>query len=382
MNWIEKPLLLFIVLIFLLFHEYSFCEQTMDSADALSSAEYTASDRLKTGHYQEALQAERSALKIAQDRLGPTHPSLVPILENLATLDRYLALYPEAESHLQWALAIHEKSFGMEDPQLAPTLTQLASLYFDWGHWADAEFFQKKAVAILRDSGKKQETSPEFQPALELLGKIELQLQKKDEALSILKENLGMVEKDSFSPPARLVRAWDLLAQAYQASSKASDEQACLEKALQAARGEFKPNAIEVADAMKKLADFDRSNNRVQDAESLYESALKINQGYVGSYFGYSSLSNVQKLAKLDESVGQWKEAEDLLQKALQASKETFGPNHPRVAVALLDLAEAQEGLGQKDAAHENLKQALEMAKSFYPDDYPLVTRIQKELQP
>jgi tetratricopeptide (TPR) repeat protein len=358
----------------------STAEQTMDSGDALTVAEFTAYDRTLKGSFTEARQAGQNALKIAENRYGPTHPSLVPILDDLATIDRYLALYPEAESNLQWALAIREKKFGMEDPLVAQSFIQLASLYFDWGHWEDAEFFQKKAVTIFEKKGGESEDLVVLQQALELLGQIELQFRKTDEALSLLKKSLELASQNPGTPPARLVEILNLLAFAYQSSSRASDEQSCLEKALQVARSGFKANSIEVAEAMKNLADFYHFKKRDQDAKSLCDSVLKIAQGCVGSYFGYSSLPYVQKLAKADEAVGLWKEAEDLLQKALQTSKETFGANHPRAAVALLDLAGAQEGLGQRDAARENLKQALEIAKSFYRDDYPLIVQIQKEL--
>ncbi len=352
----------------------------MDSGDALSVAEFTAYDRAHKGFFNEAREAGQNAIKIAENRYGPIHPSLVPILADLATVDRYLALYPEAESNLQWALAIREKTFGMEDPLVAQSLAELASLYFDWGHWEDAEFFQKKAVAILEKVGRDPENSSDLEQALKLLGQTELELQKKDEALSLLKKSLEMAKKNPAAQPVQLVEIWCLLAQAYQTSSRSSDEQSCLEKALELSKNGFKSNAIEVADAMKRLADFYRSQNQDRQAKPLYDSALKIAQGCVGSYFGYSSLPYVQKLAKADEAIGQWKEAESLLQKALLTSKETFGANHPRVAVALLDLAEAQEGLRQKDAARETLKQALEIAKSFYRDDHPLVVQIQKEL--
>lgn len=349
----------------------------MDSMDSLSSAEFTASDRLKIGHYQEALEAEQSALKIAEERFGPTHPSLAPILEDLATLDRYLALYPEAESNLQWALAIREKYFGNDDPSTAESLAQLASLYWDWGHWEDAEFFQKKAVRILEKGSPADPTR--LAPALELLGKIELALQKEG-ALDLIKKSADLEEKDPSLQPQQQMESLNLQAAAYRMLDKPVEEGVRLEKALDFAQNHFKPNSFEVASAMEQLADFDRSQKRESDAQSLDHSALKIAQGCVGTYFGYSSLPYVCLLAKVEEKLGLWNEAENYLQKALQTSKDSFGGNHPRVAVALLDLAQAEQGLGQMDKAKVDLQQALEIAKSFYRDDNPLVVQIQTQL--
>lgn len=353
----------------------------MDSEDALSMAEVTAADRAQKGKFTEALAAEQDALRIAQNRYGPIHPSLVPILADLSTLDRQLALYPQAESNLQWALAIQQRDSGTKDLQTAESFGQLASLYYDWGHWEDAEFFQRKAVALWEEapSTGKNPTMPA--QAFGLLGQIELELGKRGEALSLLKKSDGILEKNSETSPEQRIQSAKLLASAYHALGKVAEEGSCLEKALQLAQNHFKANSVEVADSQQGLADFYHSQNRAREAKPLYESALKIYQGCVGSYFGYSSLPYVQKLAKAQMIAGQWKESEDLLQKALPSCKEIYGANHPEVAVFLLELAQAQEGLGEKSAAQENLKTALLIAKAFYRDGYPLVVQIQKELR-
>ncbi|HJT24343.1 MAG TPA: tetratricopeptide repeat protein, partial [bacterium] len=276
----------------------------MDSEDALSIAQVTASDRCQKGKFGEALESEQNALKIAESRYGPTHSSLVPILANLAALDRHMALYPEAESNLKWALAIEERNFGPRDPRAANPLTQLASLYFDWGHWEDAEFFQKKALSLLEKTNGGAKDRLELAEAWELLGRIDLRLHKPEEALSLLKKSSETLEKDTAIRPERLLASWDFLAQAYQASSRPAGEQSCLEKSLRLAESRFKPNSVEVADARQHLADFYRSKKRETEAKPLYDSALKIYQGCVGSYFGYSSLPYIQKLAQAEETAG------------------------------------------------------------------------------
>lgn len=374
-----KFLLLFLFT-FSLFSQFGFAEQTLDSEDALSVAQVTASDRCQKGKFKEALAAEQNALEIAENRYGPTHSSLVFILTDLASLDRHMALYPEAESNLRWALAIQERNFGVEDPQCAETLYQLSSLYFDWGHWEDAEFYLQKSLDLMdKKEGGPRDWAASAQ-ALELSGQIAMIRQRKEKALSSLKRSQEAWEKDPETGALRLINIGYLLAQAYQLSSRPADEKACLEKNLQLAQSRFKPNAVEVADALQKLADFYQVHNQEDKAKPLYDSALKIYQGCVGSYFGYSSLPYVQKLARAEETAGLWKEAADLLQKELEASQGIYGSKHPGIAVVLFDLSKAQKGLGQKDAAQKSLKQALQIAKAFYRDDHPLVVRIQKEI--
>jgi len=353
----------------------------MDSEDALSIAEVTAADRTPKGKFTEALTAEQNALKIAENRYGPTHPSLVPILFDLATLDRHLALYPEAENNLQWALAILQRNFGNVDIQTAESLSQLASLYFDWGHWEDAEYFQNKAVTLWEKAPQTGTAPLMLAQALGLLGQIELELGKNAKALSLIKKGDGLLENNPGIQPIQRIQSLNLLASAYHSLGKFPEEGSCLQKALQLAKNHFKANAVELADAQQRLAGFYHSQNQDGEAKPLYESALQIYQGCVGSYFGYSSLPYIQKLATAQEIAGQWKEARDLLQNALPSCEEIYGSSHPQVAVFLLDLARAQKGLGQKDAAQADLKTALQIARSFYRDDNPLVIQIKKELQ-
>jgi tetratricopeptide (TPR) repeat protein len=362
----------------------------------------------------DALKAEQDSLQVQEYRDGPIHPSLAPILADLATIDRYLGRYADAESALKWALAIREKAFGPGDPLVAQSRHQLASLYLDWGHWEEAEFYEKKALSALennlsRDSifnawlpdfirfiksltpkqaARQQTQNPAgknfFSPwqAYSLMGQIELGLQRNKEALSFFQKSLEAEQKDPDRTPSEHIHNLDLMAETCTLLQQPSDAQSCLEEALNTAKTHFKPNSIEVADSSERLGGFYHSQNLAEKAKPLLASAREIYRGCVGTYFGYDSIPYVQKLAKADETQGQFIEAQDLLQKNLQSVREAFGADHPRVAVGLLDLAGAEENLGQDADAQKNLKQALKIAQSFYRDDYPLVLKIKKQIHP
>ena len=159
-----------------------------------------------------------------------------------------------------------------------------------------------------------------------------------------------------------------------------AEAQSCLEEALQTTKGNFKERSTEVADNSERLGLFFRSQKQEDKAKPHLDFARDIYRSCVGTYFGYASIPYVQKLAKADETQDRWDEAVDLLQKNLQSVRETYGVEHPRVAVGLLDLAEAQTGLGQAAPAQKNLKEALKIAQIFYRNDYPLVVTIQNQI--
>jgi tetratricopeptide (TPR) repeat protein len=366
--------------LFLFAGNLSYAEQIIDTEDPLTVSQTTTYERLKNGYFPDALSAGENALKIAEDRYGPTHPDIVPFLIDLATIHRYMARYADAETSLKWALAIQEKSFGPDDnPQTAGTLCQLAALYTDWGRWDDAEYFGKRAITLL-----EAKDTPPFTKLIQALnqqGYFELEMGNGDQAQELLKKSLQLQEKDLKADPAGMIQTLHALSQAYLLSKRFSDSKNALDKIMDITNKNFASNSVQQADALESLGHFYQSQNQTDKAKSLFEAALPIYQRFVGVYFGYSSLDYVRKLAKADESLGKNKEAEDLLQKSLQTLKEVFGDSHPRVALGLVDLAQVEEALGQKALAQEELKEALVIAQSFFGNSHPLVIKIQKQLR-
>ena len=137
---------LFFIAIF--FTGFLHAEGPWDDQDFLVVSENTAYVKAADGEFSDALAAEKNALAAAQDRFGPTHPSLAPILTDLATLCRKMARFSEAESDLRWALALREKNLGLNDPLVAQSLDQLASLDSDLGRFEESEILEKRAVGI------------------------------------------------------------------------------------------------------------------------------------------------------------------------------------------------------------------------------------------
>lgn len=358
---------------------YSGAEQIMDSADTLVVAERSAFDRVKNGYFLDALSAEQNALQTMENRLGPTHPALVPVLTDLATIDRYLARYAEAEAALQWARALREKALGAGDPRVGETCGQLAALYDDWGKWEDAEFWGEKSLASL----EKQPigAGPGLCEALNRLGRIELNRGQAGQARALFEKSLQLQEKGGTGPAPR-IETLDFLAKIDEREKRLSDAESRLRQADEIAAKSFTDHSVEVADAKERLADFYRSQGRLEKARPLYRSALKIYRGFVGTYFGYTNLAYLQKLARAYQSAGDGKSALELLEKDLKVTQDTFGPGHPQTAVALLRLGTVEKNLGEDKAAEGHFKDALTVLKSFFPEGHPLILRAEALLKP
>src|SRR5581483_3261425 len=145
-------------------------EPMMDSS-LLGSYRSSAPNLVTDGLFSEALQREQRALRIASDQFGEVHPNLAPILEDLGTLERILAHYPEAEKDYRWALALREKAYGLEDPRLVPTLMHLGALELDLDRDTEASIgFDRTRILLEKAEGP---SSPLLVPILRALARIE-----------------------------------------------------------------------------------------------------------------------------------------------------------------------------------------------------------------
>src|SRR5581483_3363847 len=357
---------------------FSSAELIMDSADSLSVSKASAFERVKNGYFQDGLNAGEGALKTAEDRYGKTHSAIVPYLMDLATIDRYLALYSQAESNLKWALALQERNLGAGNNALAEPLEQLAALYLEEGRFEEARFYGEKAYALIQ---KKYSAASQNQASyMTLLAAIFVNLYRLDEAKDRLTQSLQLQEGNPKSDPSQVLQTLKDIAKICLLDHHPEESLTALRKSLEKAKASFPADSIQVADALEQLADGYRSQKKADKAGPLYASALPIYQRFVGVYFGYSTLDYVLKLAKAYEAAGKYAEADDLLGKSLQTLKETFGTNHPRLALGLMDKAEAEKALGKAKEAREHLRTALVILKTYFPDQHPLVKKAQKQL--
>ena len=354
-------------------------EGPWDDEDRLMVSANTAYVQAAEGNFAAALEAEQNALQAAQDRFGPTHPSLAPFLTDLATLYRKMARYAEAESALRWALALREKNLGLEDPLTAQSLDQLAALDSDLGRFEEAEVLEKRAVGIDR---KTSPIPPGLASLLIHAGEIDLRLQKNAPALEYLSQGLALI-KNAASPagsgPLKVEALW-ASARADLRLGKIPEASAALRQALNVAKQDS-PSGLEQGDALMRLADFDLSQKNQVQASAGYQSAFKIYQHFVGPDTSYATLPYISRLAQAEEALGNEADAMALWKRVLETSRSVYGPAHPQTAVYLSDLAWTEENLGDPSGAAQHLQAALAIFKSLYDPGHPLILETSNQIQ-
>jgi tetratricopeptide (TPR) repeat protein len=88
-------------------------------------------------------------LNVGERTLGPSHPEVAKVLNNLAALYSLQHRYSEAEPLYQRALAIREETLGPDHPDLASTLNGYAQLLRKIKRKSEASAMQARAKEIL-----------------------------------------------------------------------------------------------------------------------------------------------------------------------------------------------------------------------------------------
>lgn len=102
----------------------------------------------KQGRYDRAVVVAKKALQVAEQAVGPDHPSVAASLNNLALLYDTQGQYAQAEPLYKRSLAIREKALGPNHPDVAVSLENLAVLYRKTDREKAAQELEKRAAAI------------------------------------------------------------------------------------------------------------------------------------------------------------------------------------------------------------------------------------------
>lgn len=351
--------------------------EPMLDTDLLSITRTAAAAGVQDGLFSKEAETEERALKITQDKYGPVHPALVPVLNDLATLQRHCAQYQQALANYKWGLAILEKVLGPDDPKVAESLDDLAGVETDMGHYSDAELDYIHATSIQEKISKNDPLS--VVPSL--LGRSQLYLMedRDSDALPILNRLVDLQVKVLGDTDLRLVSSLELRAKA-ETRTKPNDAESDLKWALSIRQKKLPTESPDITRSSVLLAAFCRIRGKTDEANRLYQQAAMDLSKFL-SENDYRSVRTLHLAAQVDFALGQYKESFALLNRVLKIRTATYGPDHPLVALCLEDLASVQEREHQNSNAVANLKKAMVILKKTFDPTHPEVINIEKRLK-
>jgi len=286
------------------------------------------------GKYAQAIPLAQRALTIYEKALGPDHPAVATVLNNLAVLYEAQGNYAAAAPLLKRALTIYEKALGPDHPAVAISLNSLAELYQDQGNYVAAEPLLKRALAILEKALGPDH--PDVATALNNLAELYKKQGNSREAEPLLKRALAINEK-ALGPDHPGI-ALELNNLATLGGVSAREAESLLKRALVIDEKALGPDHPTVASDLDNLAGVYRAQGNYQAAEPLRKRALAILEKALGPDHPDVATA-INNLAGLYYDQSNYREAEPLYKRALAIYEKVLGSNHPSVAIGFINLA-------------------------------------------
>ncbi len=324
-------------------------------------------ERLRTeGKYSDAEAIWTKLLDMAQKSLGPEHPAVATIFNNLAELLKQQGKYAAADSLIRRSLAIYSKAHGPTHRYVAASLNNLADLLRSQGQLSAAEPLYRRSLAIY-----EQALGPDHPDVATVLNNLAVLLSRRGQsakveplyrrALSITEKNLGANHPDVALRLNNLAALLGDQGQYSAADSLYRRALAIYEKALG-------PDHPDIAVSLNNLASLLKTQGYYSAAEPLYRRSLSIRENKLGKDHP-SVASSLNNLAGLLEKQGKYSAAEILYRRSLSIGEKQLREDHPDVASILNNLASLLKTQGLYSAAEPLYRRSLSITeKNLGPD--------------
>jgi CHAT domain-containing protein/Tfp pilus assembly protein PilF len=310
----------------------------------------------------------KRSLAIREKVLGPDHPDVATILNNLVRLYRNQGRTAEAEPLLQRALAIREKALGRDHPDVATSLNDLAVLYRDQGRTAEAEPLYKRSLAIWEKALGPDH--PDVATSLNNLAGLYGTEGRYAEAEPLYKRSLAIVEKALGPDHPDVASSLNNLAELYRTQGRTAEAELLYKRSLAIREKALGLSHPEVAQSLNNLAALYQAEGRYAEAEPLYKRSLTIKEKELGPDHPNVATS-LNNLAELYRTQGRTAEAEPLYKRSLAIREKALGPDHPAVATSLNNLAELYRNQGRYAEAEPLCKRSLAIWEKALGPDHP-----------
>lgn len=318
--------------------------------------------------YGEAESLYKRALAIREKALGANHPDVARSLVNLADLHAVQARHREAEALYRRALAIRERSLSRDHPELVKLLISLADVYVAQARFAEAEPLHKRALVILERVHGPQH--PEILDSLNGLAALYEGQARYAEAEPLYRRALAISEKALGSEDPDLVAPLNNLAAVLRAQARYAEAELLYKRALAISEKTLGPDHASIAALSSNLANVYFEQARYAEAESLYRRALAINERHIGpEHTRLASFLN--NLAAVYKEQARYADAEALHRRALAIRERGLGPNHTDVAVSLSNLALIVMDQGRHVEAEPLHRRALAIRETALGPQHP-----------
>lgn len=314
----------------------------------------------QTGESTDSPPAQLSALDLLErgarraDELS-TQPAVhARLLDVVGQMSFHLGRLDEAQRRLEQAVAIRRAALGNTSLDLADSLIHLSWVHRTRKNHDAARKLASEALDIRRRALPPDH--PGIAEALYELGWISFGREQE----SLYRQALAILG-DTPSTAEQRVMMLQALSTNFRRQGRFNEAVAADREAVDIAERVFGPDHHATGDAMIHLGDHVKDiEGDVAAAERLYRRGLEL----VARQFGDNSVRLLHGLNSLADLLGSRgsEEAEHLYRRALAISRSATGPEHPRIAQQLHELAGELVRQGRLSEAETLARQALDLS--------------------
>ncbi|MGP0093087.1 MAG: CHAT domain-containing protein [Xanthobacteraceae bacterium] len=322
------------------------------------------------GQYEESIQLIRGSLEYAEKVLGPNHPEIAVILEQLAKKYSYGSM--EVEPLLVRALAILDGAGALaaQPSQVQKTVNILAFLavfYESRGRYAEAETAYKRALSVAEKNLHGQSivgsTLARLAEFYQKTGRVDDALPLAQRALAMSEQLLGAEANDTAVMLAQLGDIYKDLGRFREAEPLYERAVAILTKQVGRADSAVNRQTAEdnLASTSAGLAQAYLFEKRFADAEPLFQRVIAIHERR-GEHLILDSLVGLgeiyRQLNRADEAAGYF-------ERAVATAERRIAHNDPRFARVLSERAAFRAQSGDLRGALDSSRAAVQISASL-----------------
>ncbi|HEX8772716.1 MAG TPA: CHAT domain-containing protein [Pyrinomonadaceae bacterium] len=320
----------------------------------------------ESGRFDEAIDRERSVLKINERLFGPASPSAAQALHLIGITAQAKGDLALAGQMLQRALAIYQKSTGEESRETAEILAKLGKVWLDEGDFTRAGPALRQALSISEKVVGKTHRDYIFT----LLSLADLYGHESDydhaeqaylDALALIKEGNG----DDRQCLGCLLHG---LAVVYREKGDFARAELTFIRALEVMREAFGDESANVARLIVEFADLQATKGDYGLAEEMYESALKRFEKIYGAEHPYVAIT-LTRQARMYIETGNLVRAAKLLERAAESYRKSLGSEHANVAGVMYELGKLYTAQRDFARAEPILYDALERTRRAFGEN-------------
>ncbi|HYR74853.1 MAG TPA: tetratricopeptide repeat protein [Pyrinomonadaceae bacterium] len=232
------------------------------------------------GRFADALVQYQEALALSRQARGMGSSQEATYLHNLALASLGLANYAEAEAFERGALAIYEKSPEQNDETLALGHTTLARIRREQNKYTEAESLFNQALEEMKDV--KGGGHSRVATILHYMAQFHAVRLEYDKAEKYENDALAIYKKKLEPQHWYIARSLGTLATIYAGQRRSAETESAYKQSIEGLELAFGPHHPEVAYSVNGLARFYVDQGRYPEAEPLMKRALSVRQEMLG----------------------------------------------------------------------------------------------------